>query len=227
MSKPVASSSALAAEASSHFFAGDYDRALTALRQLQDLSPENPAVQHNVAVTKFYKTNCTQPQALIKSLEALIEQQRDTSLKTDKEDESGSFLEVDTSLFSYNLAVLHYQLKQYSSALALLEALFVDIEAIDDYVAVNTCFLLLETLLQVANVDRATAVVAFLEKIYPPLTKKQTSPSSSRQADLEEEAPLGRRINSPLVQLTASDFYSFIHIYKVKPAVVFRCSLLI
>lgn len=52
--------------------------------------------------------------------------------------------ESDTAVLSYNLAVLHYERREFAAAEVLLERVFKVVEAVEESVARRLCLLLLD-----------------------------------------------------------------------------------
>jgi len=86
------------------------------------------------------------------------------------------------ALLLYNESVLHFQMKQYETALVQLTALFRAIDAIDDWLAVRICCLLLEVFITHRHVDSAWDVVAQMEKIYTLLANKAAQQSTNPES---------------------------------------------
>ncbi len=140
----------LAKSAHAHFHNKEYDKALDALSRLQQHKAEDPKILHNLAVASYYKSSCTDPRRLLAVLtrirsnaEAKIQKEGgDSTEKTDLSD----FYSDPTilAILCYNEAVINFQLRQYSTALGLLENQFRNIEGIDEDLAIKTCFLLID-----------------------------------------------------------------------------------
>lgn len=56
--------------------------------------------------------------------------------------------ESETAVLSYNLAVLHYERREFSAAEALLDRVFKVVEAVEESVARRICLLLLDLYVQ-------------------------------------------------------------------------------
>jgi len=90
--------------------------------------------------------------------------------KIQEEDESdaiNAFEESDYHLILYNQAIITYQLKQYSNALALLEELFQNIEPIEENLTIRICFLMIEVCINLKLKDKANMLINYLEKAFP------------------------------------------------------------
>merc|ERR1719353_1280164 len=84
--------------------------------------------------------------------------------KRDEEDEETFREDEELSVLRYNQALLCLQLRQHAQATLILEDLFVNIEPIDDFLAIKICFLLLELCLLQREPELAVGVLAYLEK---------------------------------------------------------------
>merc|ERR1719353_907443 len=84
--------------------------------------------------------------------------------KRDEEDEETFREDEELSVLRYNQALLCLQLRQHVQAALILEDLFVNIEPIDDFLAIKICFLLLELCLIQREPELAVGVLAYLEK---------------------------------------------------------------
>jgi len=68
--------------------------------------------------------------------------------------------EFDTTIITFNTAVILYHLHDYESALTVLDPLYRNIEPIDETTALHLCFLLLDITL--ALQDASKAAVSFV-----------------------------------------------------------------
>eukprot|EP00742_Colponemidia_sp_Colp-10_P002388 GILJ01002545.1.p1 GENE.GILJ01002545.1~~GILJ01002545.1.p1 ORF type:complete len:867 (-),score=105.63 GILJ01002545.1:201-2801(-) len=174
---PEANATELSSKAFNAFHEGHYDQALDALDRLRRMRDDSDSkVVANMALTHYYKDMCPHPSVLLQRLQGLYVQEtekranalkdnlRDTRSEPEDEDEEVLLEEEDTSVNSYNRAVLHFQLRQYQSCAEILEELFAKIEPIEDFVAVKICFLLLEVYLLMREPYKASLILQFLDK---------------------------------------------------------------
>eukprot|EP00743_Colponemidia_sp_Colp-15_P006615 GILK01007129.1.p1 GENE.GILK01007129.1~~GILK01007129.1.p1 ORF type:complete len:823 (-),score=98.39 GILK01007129.1:159-2555(-) len=174
---PEANATELSSKAFDTFHEGHYDQALDALDRLRRMRDDNDfKVVANMALAHYYKDGCPHPSVLLQRLQGLYVQEtekranalkdnlRDTRSEPEDEDEEVLLEEEDTSVNSYNRAVLHFQLRQYQSCVEILEDLFAKIEPIEDFVAVKICFLLLEVYLLMREPYKASLIIQFLDK---------------------------------------------------------------
>lgn len=160
-----------ARDAFDNFYSGTHDRCGQLLEQIGSFKGSyDVKVAHNTVVNDYYKTGCSDPQALLTQLTQAHDKARERD-KKDKgrrkrdEDEEETYREdEDLSVLRYNQALLCLQLRQYSQAMLILEELFENIEPIDDFLAIKICFLLLELCLLQREPEQAVIVLAYLEK---------------------------------------------------------------
>merc|ERR1719253_2212815 len=143
-----------ASEAFDAFFSGSHDRCGQLLAQLaKNKGASDAKVQQNAQLNDYHKSGCVDPQAFLNNLTQVYERVLERDKKEngrrkkekEEEEEEESYRDGDDhSILRYNQALLCVQLKHYSQASAILEELFADIEPMDDFLAIKTCFLLLE-----------------------------------------------------------------------------------
>lgn len=161
----------LARDAFDCFYSGTHDRCGELLEQITGIKGGfDVKVAHNTILNDYYKSGCSDPQALLEQLTQAHDRARERD-KKDKgrrkrdEDEADALREEeDRSILKYNQALLCLQLRHYVQATLILEELFENIEPIDDFLAIKICFLLLELYLLQRKPEQAVAVIAYLEK---------------------------------------------------------------
>ena len=129
----------------------------------------DPKVLHNSAIAEYVDGGQRDPRKLLGALENLKQRLEDARAEAEF-GEADALGDMDPSLTAYNMAVLLYQLKQYARCRTLLEDMFANIEPIDEFLAFKLCFLLLDVYLIQRHADRATEVLAYLEKSFATLT---------------------------------------------------------
>lgn len=95
---------------------------------------------------------------------------------------SPSFLwseDYDTAIAAVNTGIVHYHLQQYASATSLLEAIYSNIEPIDESAAFWVCLLLLDMKLATQQVDKAATILAYVEKAFGYLLSSGDSSTSA------------------------------------------------
>ncbi|ORX82269.1 hypothetical protein BCR32DRAFT_292766 [Anaeromyces robustus] len=95
----------------------------------------------------------------------LAENQDDTELDPSKLPNLPSLLS-DISYEIYNTAIIYYNEKKFKEAIELLEPSFSNIEALDDYIAMKMCFLLIDLYLEINDSKKALIALEISQKIY-------------------------------------------------------------
>mmetsp|Transcript_776 Transcript_776/g.2090 ORF Transcript_776/g.2090 Transcript_776/m.2090 type:complete len:621 (+) Transcript_776:337-2199(+) len=138
------------------------------------------------------------------------------------------------------MAVLYYQLKQYAKCRVLLEDMFSNIEPIDEFLAFKLCFLLLDVYLLQKQAERASEVLAYLEKSFAALTtkpeEKQNGDAAADGTAAASPAPGDKGANTdgwpnkrsttrqPPTDITPEEVRSALSLYKAKLALMARSS---
>lgn len=81
-----------------------------------------------------------------------------------KDSEDGDIDEVEKAVLLYNIALVHYQTKNFDKAVEILEKLFKLIEPLEEGLAYKICFLLVECYLSTYQTEAAALVVYYLDK---------------------------------------------------------------
>jgi len=132
----------------------------------------------------------------------------------EQDDTQNVYDDADSTITLYNQAVIYYQMRQYSSALSILEGLFQNIEPIDEYLAVKTCFLLADLYLILKQKDKVSLIIAYLDKTFPQLIK---DPEKTKETeDKEQKEKEEKEIQQILIDMTPSEFKYNLHILKAK-----------
>lgn len=95
----------------------------------------------------------------------LAENQDDTELDPSKLSNLPALLS-DISYELYNTAIIYYKEKKFNEAIELLESTFSNVEALDDYIALKICFLLIDLYLEINDTKKALAALEISQKIY-------------------------------------------------------------
>uniref|UniRef100_A0A804MLJ0 CCR4-NOT transcription complex subunit 10 n=1 Tax=Zea mays TaxID=4577 RepID=A0A804MLJ0_MAIZE len=74
--------------------------------------------------------------------------------------------EFDTTIITFNMAVILYHLHDYESALSVLDPLYRNIEPMDEPTALHVCFLLLDITLALQDATKAVDIVQYLERSF-------------------------------------------------------------
>ncbi|KAL5657723.1 hypothetical protein ACJX0J_030886, partial [Zea mays] len=140
-------------------------------------------VHHNMAITKAFLDGCPDSNRLLKilcdakrrseELACATREQADSANGVGNSAPSGSrgsgvalpFSathnvstygdEFDTTIITFNMAVILYHLHDYESALSVLDPLYRNIEPMDETTALHVCFLLLDITLALQDATKA------------------------------------------------------------------------
>ncbi|KAL6638909.1 hypothetical protein ACP70R_023545 [Stipagrostis hirtigluma subsp. patula] len=74
--------------------------------------------------------------------------------------------EFDTTIITFNTAVILFHLHDYESALSVLDPLYRNIEPIDETTALHVCFLLLDIALALQDATKAADIIQYLERSF-------------------------------------------------------------
>eukprot|EP00300_Choanocystis_sp_HF-7_P011114 c17315_g1_i1.p1 GENE.c17315_g1_i1~~c17315_g1_i1.p1 ORF type:complete len:713 (-),score=124.26 c17315_g1_i1:159-2264(-) len=205
--------------ASLSFHEGNFAIARQALESMKTPNDPDMRVDHNITLCDFFLegAHCQAGESLLSALEGL---RRDLKSEPDDEDNAGPHVNViNTSLVTYNIAVLHIHFKRHSAATRELEELFqyIDqIESQDGFLAVCVCLLLSDLHIMQRSPDLALKALSRVERIHAAICIKTGAETESASAtpdghaDQKEEPPdsqpLYKLLLSPLLQ--AQDAYS-------------------
>lgn len=230
----------LAAQAEASFLAGEYGAALEALHRIQSTIKDKSDVRlaQNLKLCEVAQGGFKEVTKLrdaftkIKDTQSLKAKQLSDSDEPAQDASSSSedvmlgelVMNSDSSILLYNLAALHFQHQEYSMARTILEALFTHIEPIDERVATNICFLLLDVLLHMSRgallterdrtqfADQCEMILTHLEK-----NKPRAAQSSTEGQAAEEASAAGGKdgdLNGASAERTEFDFR--VHLYRAK-----------
>mmetsp|Transcript_15395 Transcript_15395/g.38157 ORF Transcript_15395/g.38157 Transcript_15395/m.38157 type:complete len:701 (+) Transcript_15395:80-2182(+) len=226
---------ALAEQAGTAFTEGNTAKALELLAQLQKQREDDPKILHNEAVSQYVLSGSGDPRKLLAVLEKL-KQRADDAQSDAGEGSVADVADVDPSLTAYNTAVLLYQLKQYSRCRAILEEMFSNIEPVDEFLVFRVCFLLLDVYLLQKQAEKATEVLAYLERSFLALTKVEGSkengdivaPADGLQGAAAGTAssdwPNKKSARRPPTDITPEEVRGALNLYKAKLALMARMS---
>ncbi|KAL2500680.1 Tetratricopeptide repeat (TPR)-like superfamily protein [Forsythia ovata] len=181
----------LAKEATLRFQAGKFADCLKVLNQLLQLKENDPKVLHNIAIAENFQNGFSDPKRLIEALEDVKKRSEELAVASGEPTEgvsstgskntvgtkgsnsmaqgfsSSSIVyndEFDTSVAMFNIAVTWFHLHDYAKSYSYLDALYQNIEPIDE--ALRICLLLLDVALLSGKASRSADVINYMEKAF-------------------------------------------------------------
>lgn len=238
----------MAADALTAFLQCDFDRSDQALLSLTSDSSsdlhnvkkltDDPRIKHNALVAKFYATrNQEDLDNLIyyvseflpaERLPRTTEQFFDLTLS---DPAALKFLYTHVGPVAlYNVAVIAYHQGFIQPAAAVGELLYSNVEAMDDWLALKTCFLLIDVHLRLGDVSSASTVAAYAEKLLPCFTKSPSTaenPNPQPQSEMKRLAPdwSGRSKGILEAPISYEDAKFCMHIYNARLSAASEASL--
>ncbi|XP_062198997.1 uncharacterized protein LOC133901597 [Phragmites australis] len=190
----LSATAAMARDAAVLFQSRRYAECADVLAQLLLKKEGDPKVLHNMAITESFLDGCPDPKSLLKilgdvkrrseELACASREQADSANGVGSNASSGSrgsgivptFSaahnastygdEFDTTIITFNTAVILYHLHDYESALSVLNPLYRNIEPIDETTALHVCFLLLDIALALQDATKAADIIQYLERSF-------------------------------------------------------------
>ncbi|KAL2479611.1 Tetratricopeptide repeat (TPR)-like superfamily protein [Abeliophyllum distichum] len=183
----------LAKEATLRFQAGKFADCLKVLNQLLQLKENDPKVLHNIAIAENFQNGFSDPKRLIEALEDVKKRSEELAVASGEPTEgfsstgskntvgtkgsnsmaqgfsSSSIVyndEFDTSVAMFNIAVTWFHLHDYAKSFSYLDALYQNIEPIDEGTALRICLLLLDVALLSGKASRSADVISYMEKAF-------------------------------------------------------------
>ncbi|KAL4179836.1 hypothetical protein AMTRI_Chr13g89230 [Amborella trichopoda] len=222
----------MAKEASILFQSRRYQECLDALNQLLQKKDGDLKVVHNIAITEYFHNGCSDLKKLLEVLKRAKRRSDDLAPSSGEQVEAnnlgGSAVsgskgsnscanqftatattdahidDYDTSIATFNIAVIFYHLKDYPTALSVLEPLYQNIEPIDEPTALHICLLLLDVALASQDASKAADVIYYLEKAFGfGYMINQGDGGSSSQQQLSNQVP--KASSTPTTNLVAVD----------------------
>ncbi|KAA0050126.1 CCR4-NOT transcription complex subunit 10 [Cucumis melo var. makuwa] len=197
---------ALAKEAASLFQSGKYAGCVEVLNQLLQKKEDDPKVLHNIAIAEYLRDGCSNPKKLLEVLNNVKKRSENLAVSSGEQTdalntENKSTLvkgnnvsahqapannanlvymeEFDASIAILNIAILWFNLHEYTKALAVLEPLYQNIEPIDETTALHICFLLLDVGLACRDASLSADVLLYLEKAFGVTSTSQSENGST------------------------------------------------
>jgi len=166
----------LASSAYGHFKKKELNESLQELSRLLELRPHDPRVSANKAIIEYYKSNLCKTDEFIKLINASKKQLEFGMVNTGDELD-----DIDRSFILYNQAILHFHMKQYKTAINILERLFKIIEPLGDVLAMKVCILLIEAYLLNNQLEQAHGMITYIENVMiKPKTKDEENSTFSQ-----------------------------------------------
>jgi len=154
------------------------------------------------------------------AIKSKIEEER----RSKEDDEILFDEESDTSLLSYNEAVVYYHLKQYATATTILEVLFSNVEPIEEGLAIRISFLLLDCYHVLESPEKGSKPLEFLEKLLTRIDaelSKETAKKSSQKGEDTDVSSFFQAASEKSTlacpeTITLSGLRVGLHLYKAK-----------
>ncbi len=170
-------------EAFSALLAREFSRSLELLATItKSLAPASRSrVAHNAAVVNLYAAGgpgCPDAHPHIRDLvlaavAALPESERPKSIRQFFSETTRNRSALNTVLSScggvhlFNLAVIAYNSERINAAAAIGDVLYANVEAMEDWLALRSCFLLIDVYLRHGDPAKAASAGAYAERIIP------------------------------------------------------------
>lgn len=164
------------------FEEGKYEQCLSTLKKLLLKRPQDVKVLQNICVTEYYLSNCKNTETFRINILDICKQAHINIEDLDSLDD------VDNSVLVYNQAVVMYHLHQYNAALHVLEKVSQFLEPLDETLARNICFLLIDSYLSVHQPKRVTNYALYMESTYFSGNKNCTKTNQKEKEGTKEES---------------------------------------
>ncbi|XP_075216340.1 CCR4-NOT transcription complex subunit 10 [Lycorma delicatula] len=146
-----------AQSALAEFNRGSYTSCVQYLTKLESARSHDTKVAHNKAVVEYYKNDLKKTDQFRKNMNVVCAQ---AHLNIEDLD---ALEDVEYCVIYYNQAVLLYHLKQYTSALKIMNKVFTFIEPMEESLAHRVCLLLIELHLCTQQPEKALSLIAYIE----------------------------------------------------------------
>ncbi|KAG2307188.1 hypothetical protein Bca4012_083809 [Brassica carinata] len=166
--------SALAKDALSYFQSGKFHECIDILIQLNHKKHNDPKVLHNMAIADYFKNACSNSKKLLEDLNTVKKQSEELASASKEPLEAvnpGSNVSVskdqfDSTVTTLNIAVTWFHLHQFTKCLSILDPLFLNIEPLDETIALQICFLMLDSALACHDAVKFLEVFGHLDKSF-------------------------------------------------------------
>ncbi|CAG7906157.1 unnamed protein product [Brassica rapa] len=162
---------ALAKDALSYFQSGKFHECIDILIQLNHKKRNDPKVLHNMAIAEYFKNACSNSKKLLEDLNTVKKQSEELAKEPLEAVNPASNVSVSKDLFdstvtTLNIAVTWFHLHQYAKCLSILDPLFLNIEPLDETIALQICFLMLDSALACHDAVKFLEVFGHLDKSF-------------------------------------------------------------
>ncbi|XP_069676719.1 CCR4-NOT transcription complex subunit 10-like isoform X2 [Periplaneta americana] len=178
------------------FNRASYASCLQLLTKLEAARPQDTKVAHNKAIAEYYKSDLKKTDQFRKNMNLVCSQAHVNIEDLD------ALEDVEHCVIYYNQAVLLYHLKQYSTALKIMQKIFSFIEPMEESLAHCVCLLLIELQLCMYQPDKTLALIAYIENQFVVSTESVIS-SEKDMKPLEKE----HKEKKPVVGDAATDTF--------------------
>ncbi|KAG8049575.1 hypothetical protein GUJ93_ZPchr0009g1823 [Zizania palustris] len=216
----------MAREAAVLFQSRRYAECAEVLSQLLLKKEGDPKVLHNMAITQSFLDGCPDPKKLLEILGNVKRRSEELACASRQQAESvngmgnsasgprGSGIiplisaannaitygdEFDTTIITFNTAVILYHLHNYESALSILDPLYRNIEPIDETTALHVCFLLLDVTLALQDASKAADIIQYLERSFgvANATNQNENVNTAQQQSASAQLKPSAKISTP------------------------------
>lgn len=189
----LSATAAMARDAAVLFQSRRYAECAEVLAQLLLKKEGDPKVLHNMAIAESFLDGCPDPKKLIEILGNVKKRSDELACSSREQADSANGVgnntseprgsgiaplisaahnataygdEFDTTIITFNTALILNHLHDYESALSVLEPLYRNIEPIDETTALHVCFLLLDITLALQDASKAADIIQYLERSF-------------------------------------------------------------
>ncbi|XP_064640490.1 CCR4-NOT transcription complex subunit 10-like [Lineus longissimus] len=166
----------IASRCASDFEKGNFESCLAGISNLYSVRTLDPKVMHNKGVAEYYISGLRKTDEFRKCMNSVCH------LCQVSLDNIATLDDVDHCIVYYNHAVILHHLKQYQTALAVMDKLFQYIEPLEENIARKIAFLHVELYLCTQQPEKAYAMLGFIEKnILSNGKSQQQTPDKDRE----------------------------------------------
>lgn len=168
------------------------------------IATDDPRIRHNALVAQFYHTpsQLHVDNIIFYVSEFLPRDQRPNTVQQffdhivlDPSSLKFLYLHVGPVAL-YNVAVIAYHRSLIKAAATVGELLFEKVEAMDEWLALNTCFLLTDIHLRLSNVPSADSVLSYADKLLPSFSRPLLHNNSNNNNSSNENSDSNNNSNS-------------------------------